>query len=106
MLIIIKQKRELAKYKSQLAQHQENSVIAKLRAKDKAMAKDTSKCSAKAGKNESDSSDNPSNRNKLYRAPGNRNKQLVSTFGHVSSTKSSRKGGSPAKKDQSGQFPL
>ena len=73
-------------------------MIAKLRAKDRAKAKDTSKGSAKAGANESDSSDNPSTRNNLYRAPGNRNKQKVSTSSHVSSTKSSSKEGSPAKK--------
>ena len=73
-------------------------MIAKHRAKDRAKAKDTFKGSAKASANESDSSDNPSTRNNLYRAPGNRNKQKVSTSSHVSSTKSSSKEGSPAKK--------
>ena len=63
-------------------------------------AKDASKHPSKAGETSGDSSDKLSRISEMYRAPGNRNKKMVSNSGPVSSTKSSVKGGSPAKKSK------
>ena len=86
----------------ELEQQREVQEKAKHRAKDKAKAKTKNipKKSAKAGATESDSSDTPS-RNNMYRASG---KNLVLTPSHVSSSKSSRKEGSPAKKVKMDNF--
>ena len=73
---IIELKRELTKSKDKVAQHQ---------------AKDASKHPSKAGETSGDSSDKLSKISEMYRAPGNRNKKIVSNSGPVSSTKSSVK---------------
>ena len=62
------------------------------------MAQHLAKDKSKAGETSVDSSDKLSRISEMYRAPGNRNKKIVSTSGPVSSTKSSVQGGSPAKK--------
>ena len=97
-LIIAEQKRELPRMEGELEEQRKEQEKVKSRVKDK--TKITSKKSAKAGATESDSSNTPS-LNKMYRASG---KNPISTPGHVSSSKSSRKEGSPAKKVKMDNF--
>ena len=91
-LVIAEQRRDLARLEGELEKQRREQEKVKSRVKDK--TKITSKKSAKAGTPESDSSDTPSLK-KMYRASG---KNLIATPSHVSSSKSSRKEGSPAKK--------
>ena len=91
-LVIAEQRRELARMEGELEEQRKEQEKVKSRVKDK--TKITSKKSAKAGTLESDSSDTPSLK-KLYRASS---KNPIVTPRHVSSSKSSRKEGSPAKK--------
>ena len=91
-LVIAEQRRDLARLEGELEKQRREQEKVKSRVKDK--TKITSKKSAKVGTPESDSSDTPGHK-KMYRVSG---KNLIVTPSHVSSSKSSRKEGSPAKK--------
>ena len=97
-LVIAEQRRDLARLEGELEKQRREQEKVKSRVKDK--TKITSKKSAKAGTPESDSSDTPSLK-KMYRAS---NKNPIVTPSHVSSSKSSRKEGSPAKKVKMDNF--
>ena len=90
--LIAKQKEDLKRLGAELKEQKKEKEKLKSQAREKAKA--TSKKSARAGTQESDSSDTSSNQN-VY---GASNKNPVVTPSHVSSSKYSRKEGSPAKK--------
>ena len=91
-ILIAKQRQDLVRLERELEKQKKEKEKLKSQVRDK--AKITSKKSAKAGTSESDSSDTPSLK-KMYRAS---DKNPIVTPSHVSSSKNSRKEGSPAKK--------
>ena len=91
-ILIAKQRQDLVRLEGELEKQRKQQEKLKSQVRDR--AKITSKKSAKAGTPESDSSDTPSLKN-VYRAS---NKNPIVTPSRVSSSKYSRKEGSPAKK--------
>ena len=91
-ILIAKQRQDLVRLERELEKQKKEKEKLKSQVREKAKA--TSKKSARAGTQESDSSDTSSNQN-VY---GASNKNPVVTPSHVSSSKYSRKEGSPAKK--------
>ena len=91
-ILIAKLRQNLERLEEELKKQKKEKEKLKSQVREK--AKITSKKSAKAGTQESDSSDTPSLKN-VYRAS---NKNPIVTPSHVSSSKYSRKEGSPAKK--------
>ena len=90
--LIAKQKEKLMRLGAELKEQKKEKDKLKSQARER--AKVTSKKPARAGTQESDSSDTSSNQN-VHRAS---NKNPVVTPSHVSSSKHSRKEGSPAKR--------
>ena len=97
--LIAKQRQNLERLEGELREQKKEKEKLKSQAREKAKA--TSKKSARAGTQESDSSDTSS----LQNVYGASNKNPVVTPSRVSSSKYSRKEGSPAKKGQSGHSP-